>query len=145
MDIKKKILELLNKMNDDSKSVSNEAEQELCGILNGWMKKLRTIELATHNKQRSYPEAISIDGDYGGNIDYLPDRIFYSDEYDDNKYAYVFKTEWLDINEEKYFNTLLKQTISHKENLIHNVECSLYQHKLELADYRKLKFEDLNL
>lgn len=145
MDKKKKILELLNKMNDDSKSVSYEAEQELCGILNGCIKKLRTIEIATHNVQRSYPEVKSIDSDYGGNIDYLPCTIFYSDECDDNEYAYVFKTEWLDINEEEYFNTLLKQTISHKENLIHNVENSLYQHNLELADYRKLKFEDLNL
>ena len=145
MDIKKKILELLNKMNDDSKSVSYEAEQELCGILNDCMKKLRTIELATHNKQRSYPEAISIDSDYVGKIDYLPWAIFYSNDHDDCDYTCVFKTEWLDINEEEYFNTLLKQTISHKENLIHNVENSLHQHKLELADSRKLKFEDLNL
>lgn len=60
--MKDKILKLVEKMDDDSKSVSYAAEKELCEILTNIMKKKEAVEDACHINNMSYPDKIySID------------------------------------------------------------------------------------
>ena len=137
--MKEKILTLLREMTNDSRSASYKAEKELCKILTEVIDKLHTIEKKVGSYIRNYPEKIeSIDDEYYL-YDELPTEIYCNDE------DFCFKTEWLNINPQEYFETLKKKKINSIESTIFLVEHSLSEHKRDLQHLKELKFEDLEI
>lgn len=136
--MKEKILELLREMTNDSKSASYKAEKELCNILTGVIDKLYEVEK-----------------NVGLYIRYYPDKIW--NIYEDNRYIklpkeikcndgdFRFKTEWLDINLQEYFEKLKKSEIGSIKRTIERVEYSLCKHREEIKRIEELKFEDLGI
>lgn len=136
--MKEKILALLREMTNDSKSVSYEAEKELCNILTKVINKLHAIEEKVGWYVRIYPDKIK-SVDVYGYYDKLPKEI------DCNDGDFCFKTEWLDINLQEYFEELRKKTIGVIKCTITHVEYSLSEHRRDLAHLGLLKFEDLGI
>lgn len=136
--MKEKILALLREMTNDSKSVSYEAEKELCNILTEVINKLHTIEEKVGWHVRIYPDKIE-SVDVYGYYDKLPKEIDCNDD------DFCFKTEWLDINLQEYFEELRKKKISVIESTIFHVEYSLSEHRRDLTHLGLLKFEDLGI
>jgi predicted translin family RNA/ssDNA-binding protein len=137
--MKEKILTLLREMTSDSKSASYKAEKELCDILTGVINKLHTIEKTVGSYIRNYPEKIeSIDDEY-----YLYDELPIEIECNDGDF--YFKTEWLDINLQEYFEKLKKSEIGSIKHTIERVEYSLGKHREEIKRIEELKFEDLKI
>ena len=137
--MKEKILTLLREMTNDSKSASYKAEKELCSILTGVINKLHTIEKKVGSYIRYYPEKIeSIDDEYSW-YDELPIEIYCNDG------DFCFKTEWLDINLQEYFEKLKKSEIGSIKHTIERVEYSLVKHREEIKRIEELKFEDLGI
>lgn len=135
--MKDKILTLLREMRNDSRSASYKAEKELCGILTLAINQLNTIEEKTGWYVNNYPEKIeSIDECYWYNE--LPKEI------DCNDGDFCFKTEWLDINLEEYFEELKKSKTDGIKKYITQVEHSLSKYKEDLKRAEELKFEDIN-
>jgi hypothetical protein len=136
--MKEKILTLLREMTSDSKSASYKAERELCSILTGVINKLHTIEKKVGSYIRDYPEKIkSIDEDWY--YKELPKEI------ECNEGDFCFKTEWLDINPQEYFEKLKKSEIGSIKHTIERVEYSLGKHREEIKRIEELKFEDLGI
>ena len=136
--MKEKILTLLREMTSDSKSASYKAEKELCDILTGVINKLHTIEKKVGSYIRDYPDKIrNIDEPFWYNN--LPKEI------DCNDGDFCFKTEWLDINFQEYFEKLKKSEIGSIKHTIESVEYSLVKHREEIKRIEELKFEDLGI
>jgi hypothetical protein len=134
--MKEKILYLLREMTNDSKSVSYKAEKQLCNILTEVINKLHTIEKKVGRYEREYPNKIwSIDEWCW--YDKMPKEI------DCNDGDFCFKTEWLDINPQEYFEKLKKSEIGSIKHTIERVEYSLGKHREEIKRIEELKFEDL--
>lgn len=136
--MKEKILALLREMTNDSKSVSYKAEKELCNILTEVINKLHTIEKKVGWGVRNYPDKIESVDVYGW-YDELPKEIDCNDD------DFCFKTEWLDINLQEYFEELRKKKISGIKCTITHVEYSLGKHREDLERIGELKFEDLGI
>lgn len=135
--MKEKILYLLREMTNDSKSVSYKAEKELCDILTGVINKLSTIEEKVGYHLRDYPDKIkSIDNCYWYNL---------PKEFDCNDDEFCFKTKWLDVNLQEYFEELRKKKISYIKQAITSVEDSLNKYRENLKEIEELKFEDLGI
>lgn len=136
--MKDKILTLLREMTNDSKSASYKAEKELCNILTGVINKLNTIQETVGWCLRDYPDKIkSISDCYWYNK--LPKEIECNDG------DFCFKTEWLDINLQEFFEELRKKKISYIKHEITSVEYSLNKYKEDLSHFEQLKFEDLGI
>ena len=136
--MKEKVLHLLKEMTNDSKSVSYKAEKELCSILTGVIDKLYEVEKKVGLYIRYYTEKIeSIDKYCPYNE--LPKEI----ECNDGDFR--FKTEWLGINLQEYFEKLKKSEISSIKRTIERVEYSLVKHREEIKRIEELKFEDLGI
>lgn len=136
--MKEKILALLREMTNDSKSVSHKAEKELCNILTEVINKLHTIEEKVGWYVRNYPDKIE-SVDVYGYYDELPKEI------DCNDNDFCFKTDWLDINLQEYFEKLREKRISGIKSVITHVEYSLGEHRKELERIEELKFGDLEI
>lgn len=136
--MKDKILTLLREMTNDSKSASYKAERELCNILTEVINKLHTIERKVGWGVRNYPEKIESVDVYGW-YDELPKEIDCNDD------DFCFKTEWLDINLQEYFEELRKKKIRSIESTISHVEYSLGKHREDIKHIGELKFEDLGI
>lgn len=136
--MKNKILKLLREMTNDSKSVSYKAEKELCNILTEVINKLHAIEKTVGWSVRNYPDKIESIDVYGW-YDELPKEI------DCNDNDFCFKTEWLDINLQEYFEELRKKKIGSIKYTISRVEYSLGKHRENLERIGELKFEDLEI
>lgn len=136
--MKEKILALLREMTNDSKSVSYKAEKELCNILTEVINKLHTIEKKVGYGVMVYPNKIESIDVYGW-YDELPKEIDCNDDY------FCFKTEWLDINLQEYFEKLREKRIRIIKRTITDVEYSLSEHRRNLAHIGELKFEDLGI
>lgn len=135
-----KILKLVEKMDDDSKSVSYAAEKELCEILTNIMKKKEAVEDTCHINNMSYPDKIySIDwcNIRNKNDVRIIDSIMCNDE------EFKFELKWLDIDYEKYFEELKNHHIEYLEGLIKRVENTIVKHKEELEYCKNLKFENI--
>ena len=136
--MKEKILTLLREMTNDSKSASYKAEKELCNILTDVITKLHIIEKNVGSYIRDYPEKIkSIDECW--HYKELPKEIECNDG------DFCFKTEWLDINLQEYFEKLKKSEIGSIKHTIERVEYSLSKHREEIKRIEELKFEDLGI
>lgn len=136
MEIKTRILELLNEMLDDSKSKSYKAEKELCIILTEFINKKDKFENALGRYVYDYPKRIfNVENDF--RYEKLPDEIVCNDEY------FTFNTEWLDINWEEYFNQIKKDKVSYLTGLIERVEATVVKHKEELQKYSEMTFDDI--
>ena len=136
MNIKKRILELLNEMLDDSKSKSYKAEKELCNILTEFINKKDKFENALGKYVCDYPKKIfNVENCFS--YEKLPDEIVCNNEY------FTFYTEWLDINWEEYFNQIKKDKVSYLTGLIERVEATVIKHKKELQNFSEMAFEDI--
>lgn len=137
--MKEKILTLLREMRNDSKSASYKAEKELCKILTEVINKLYTVEKKVGSyTYLYYPEKIeSIDECW--HYKELPKEIECNDG------DFYFKTEWLDINLQEYFEKLKKSEIGSIKHTIERVEYSLVKHREEIKRLEELKFEDLGI
>ena len=136
--MKEKILTLLREMTNDSKSASYKAEKELCNILTSVINKLHTIEKRIGVYDTYYPEK----------IDNIYEDLWYSalpKEIYCNNGDFRFKTEWLDINLQEYFEKLKKSEINSIKHTIERVEYSLGKHREEIKRIEELKFEDLKI
>jgi hypothetical protein len=134
--MKEKILYLLREMTNDSKSASYKAEKQLCNILTEVINKLHTIEKKVGRYEREYPNKIwSIDEWCW--YDKMPKEI------DCNDGDFCFKTEWLDINPQEYFEKLKKEKINSIKNSIFHAKSTLCEHERDLQHIEELKFEDL--
>lgn len=108
--MKKRILELLNGMNSDSKSDSCKCERELCKILTSVIRKLNKIESVTGFRFRHYPTEIeSIEP--MGYLTELPKEIYCNY---DNDFDLIFRIEWLDCDFKEYFEELKRRRINLK-------------------------------
>ena len=135
--MKDKVLDLLREMTNDSKSVSDKAEKELCSILTELLNKINTIEKNVGYCVRYYPTkiwCINVDCRY----DELPKEIVCNTDF-------CFKTEWLDKNLQEYFEELKKKTISSIKDEITDLEYSLGEYRERLERTGELKFEDLGI
>lgn len=101
--MKEKIVELLNGMNSDSKSVFYKCEKELCKILTSVMDKKRKIEIYVDRYIQNYPYKITNIKSYGI-YNTLPENIWCNDE------EFRFETKWLDIDWKLYFEELKQGT-----------------------------------
>lgn len=136
--MKERILDLLRKMTDDSKSASYRAEKELCGVLTDVINRLEKIENALGYPVHNYPDKIDSIEEYGW-YDELPTYI------ECNYGDFTFHTEWLDIDLQKRFNDLKANRIDSIASTIAHVERSLAAHKKDLERITELRFEDLAL
>lgn len=136
--MKEKILTLLKEMRNDSRSASYKAEKELCSILTGVITKLHTIEKKVGAYIRNYPEKIE-------SIDEFWEYKKLPKEIECNNGNFWFKTEWLDINFQEYFEKLKKSEIGSIKHTIERVEYSLVKHREEIKRIEELKFEDLGI
>jgi len=130
--MKEKILVLLKEMRNDSKSASYKAEKELCSILTGVINKLHTIEKKVGSYIRDYPEKIESIAEFW-TYKKLPKEI------ECNGGDFWFKTEWLDINFQEYFEELKKNKIRGIKNYITQAEHSLSKYKEDLEHAKKTK------
>lgn len=135
--MKEKILSLLREMRNDSKSASYKAEKELCNILTDVITKRLTIEKKVGWYIEDYPDKIKSIDDCYWYVE-LPKEI------DCNDGDFCFKTEWLDINLEEYFEELKKSKTDGIKKYITQVEHSLSKYKEDLKRAEELKFEDIN-
>ena len=55
----------------------------------------------------------------------------------------VFKTEWLDIDWEERFNSVISGKISYLKGLIERVEATVVEHKKNLKKYSDMTFDDV--
>lgn len=137
--MKEKILNLLREMTNDSKAASHKAEKDLCNILNEMINKLHEVEEKVGWSVRDYPDKIdSIEVDFWYSA--LPEEINCNDYF-----CFKFKTEWLDINLQEYFEELKKKKINEVERYITQTEHSLSKYKENLKHVEELKFEDLGI
>lgn len=135
--MKDKVLDLLREMTNDSKSVSDKVEKELCSILTELLNKLHTIENTVGYGIGDYPNKIWCINVYDW-YDELPKEIVCNADF-------CFKTEWLDKNLQEYFEELKKKTISSIKDTITDLEYSLGKHRERLERTGELKFEDLGI
>lgn len=134
--MKQKILELLNGMNSDSKSVSRKYERELCKILTSVIDKKHKIESYADKYIQNYPEKIT-DVIPSGVYTTLPEIIWCNDD------EFDFETKWLDIDWESYFEELKQSSIRGIEHTIKQVERSIMNHKERITILSNRQFNDL--
>lgn len=135
--MKKRILELLNGMNSDSKSVSYECEKELCKILTSIVDKKHKIESYADKYIADYPDRIT-DVESLGIYNCLPEIIWCNDD------EFKFETKWLDIDWEAYFEELKQSSINSIKHTIKQVEISIMKHKERMAILSHRRFNDLD-
>ena len=136
--MKQRILELLNGMTSDSKSVSYKCEKELCKILTSVIDKKHKIESYADKNNKFYPDKIT-DVEDLGICKTLPDTIWCNDD------DFKFETKWLDIDWESYFEELKQSSIRGIERTIEQVEKSIMNHKERIAILSNRQFNDLEL
>ena len=136
MEIKTRILELLNEMHDDSKIKSNKAERELCKILTNFINKLNAFDEALDAYIHHYPNRIyTVESEY--KYKKLPEEIYCNDG------DFTFETEWLDVNWEERFNSVITGKISYLKGLIERVEATVVEHKKNLKKYSDMTFDNV--
>ena len=106
-EIKNKIIELSRGMASDSKRESYRCEKELCAILQEIADKKMNIESMLNVYYYDYFPIKEID--YLDTI-YLEDCIELPEEISCNCGEFIFYTEWIDMDWEKYFEEV--RTIS---------------------------------
>jgi hypothetical protein len=134
--MKERILELLNGMNSDSKSASYKCEKELCKILTSVIDKKDKIESYADKYIEDYPDIIT-EVESLGIYNCLPDIIWCNEE------EFKFKTKWLDIDWESYFEELKQDSIKGIQKTIERLEDSTIKYKESLKNISNRNFEDL--
>ena len=136
MDLKTKILELLNGMQADSKSESYKSERELCDLLTKFINKKEQFENALDKYLCDYPKHIyQVESEC--HYKELPEVIYCNEE------DFRFYTDWLDIDWEEYFNTIRSGNISYLTGLIERVEATVVEHKKNLKKYSDITFDNI--
>lgn len=136
MEIKTRILELLNEMHDDSKTKSYKAERELCEILTKFINKQNAFEKALDTYIHDYPKRIyTVESEY--KYKELPEEIYCNDD------DFIFETEWLDTDWEERFNSVITGKISYLKGLIERVEATVVEHKKNLKKYSDMTFDNV--
>ena len=100
------------------------------------IQKKEKVETYADRYIMDYPDKIT-SIEFYGLYDYLPDVIWCNSE------EFKFKTEWLDIDWESYFEDLKQSSIRGIEHTIKQVEKSIMNHKEKMAILSNRQFNDL--
>lgn len=136
--LKELALKYYREMGSDSKHKSAESERKLCEILNHVITKMEIIEDAADYGFRDYPYRI-YEIEYDGYYGKLPEELECNKDVDD----FIFKTSWLDLNYEVYYEELKARNINCINYTIERLEHSLQSHKNNLQKLLNSKFSDI--
>lgn len=130
-EIKNKIIELSKGMASDSKKESYRCEKEICAILQKIVDKKMNIESMLDVYYDDYFPIKEIDylnTTYLENCTELPEEISCNDG------GFIFRTEWIDMDWEKYFEEVKKTKLGYMASNINTIEHNL---AYEIARYEK--------
>ena len=120
---RERVLDLIYRINTDSKTETYKAERELCELLSAVINAMWQIENYTERYIRDYPYDCKIydvqNLSFYGKIGKLPKEIRCNVEKYDN---FVFFTEWLDINLDDYFKQMQTRAIRYERIKFDNLK-----------------------
>lgn len=131
-EIKNKIIELSRGMASDSKKESYRCEKEICAILQKIVDKKMNIENMLDVYYCDYFPIKEIDY---LNTTYFEDCNELPEEISCNDGEFIFYTEWIDMDWEKYFEEVKEKKLGYIKSHINNIEHDLAHEK---ACYKKL-------
>ena len=140
---RERVLDLINKINStDSKTETYKVERELCELFSAVIDAKYQIEHYIDNYIMDYPfkcKIYSIENlSFYGKIGQLPESIKCNadDYYED----FVFYTEWLDINLDEYFKTLLDDSLQYEKNRLEDLDKKYHtQRKTKIGKIERLE------
>ena len=138
-EIKNKIIELSRGMASDSKKESYRCEKELCAILQEIADKKMNIENMLDVYYYDYFPIKEID--YLDTI-YLEDCIELPEEISCNCGEFIFYTEWIDMDWEKYFEEVKETKLRYMKSKIDDFENNLAHEKARYEKYNNLTYKE---
>ena len=149
-EIKNKIIELSRGMASDSKKESYRCEKELCAILQEIADKKMNIESMLNVYYYDYfpikpveptepvltEETVTID------TIYLEDCIELPEEISCNCGEFIFHTEWIDMDWEKYFEEVKETKLGYIKSKINDIENNLANEKARYEKYNNLTYKE---
>ena len=138
-EIKNKIIELSRGMASDSKKESYRCEKELCAILQEIADKKMNIESMLNVYYYDYFPIKEID--YLDTI-YLEDCIELPEEISCNCGEFIFYTEWIDMDWEKYFEEVKETKLGYIKSNINKLENNLANEKARYEKYSNLTYKE---
>lgn len=138
-EIKNKIIELSRGMASDSKKESYRCEKELRAILQEIADKKMNIESMLNVYYYDYFPIKEID--YLDTI-YLEDCIELPEEISCNCGEFIFYTEWIDMDWEKYFEEVKETKLRYIKSKIDDIENNLANEKARYEKYNNLTYKE---
>ena len=138
-EIKNKIIELSRGMASDSKKESYRCEKELCAILQKIADKKMNIESMLNVYYYNYFPIKEID--YLDTI-YLENCIELPEEISCNCGEFIFYTEWIDMDWEKYFEEVKETKLRYIKSKIDDIENNLANEKARYEKYNNLTYKE---
>lgn len=137
-EIKNKIIELSRGMASDSKKESYRCEKEICGILQKILDKKMYIESVLDVYYCDYVPIKEIDY---LNTTYLEDCNELPEEISCNDGEFIFYTEWIDMDWEKYFEEVKETKLGYIKSNIYKLEYNLAHEKACYEKFSNLTFK----
>lgn len=138
-EIKNKIIELSRGMASDSKKESYRCEKEICAILQKIVDKKMNIENKLDVYHCDYFPIKEID--YLDTI-YLEDCNELTEEISCNCGEFIFYTEWIDMDWEKYFEDVKETKLRYIKSKIDDIENNLDSEKARYEKYNNLTYKE---
>ena len=138
-EIKKKIIELSRGMASDSKKESYRCEKEICAILQKIADKKMNIESKLNVYYYDYfpiKEIDYLDTIYLEGCNELPEEISCNDG------EFIFYTEWIDMDWEKYFEEVKETKLGYIKSNINKLENNLAHEKACYEKYNNLTYKE---
>lgn len=139
-EIKNKIIELSRGMASDSKKESYKCEKELCAILQKIADKKMNIESMLDVYYYDYFPIKEIDY---LNTTYLENCIELPEEISCNCGEFIFYTEWIDMDWEKYFEEVKETKLRYIKSKIDDIENNLDSEKARYEKYNNLTYKEM--
>lgn len=138
-EIKNKIIELSRGMASDSKKESYRCEKEICAILQKIADKKMNIENMLDVYYCDYfpiKEIDYLDTTYLEDCNELPEEISCNDG------GFIFYTEWIDMDWEKYFEEVKETKLGYMKTQIDIIEKQLANEKARYEKYSNLTYKE---
>ena len=138
-EIKNKIIELSRGMASDSKKESYKCEKELCAILQKIADKKMNIESMLNVYYYDYfpiKEIDYLDTIYLEGCNELPEEISCNDG------GFIFRTEWIDMDWEKYFEEVKETKLGYIKSQIGIIEKQLANEKARYEKFNNLTYKE---
>ena len=138
-EIKNKIIELSRGMASDSKKESYRCEKEICAILQKIADKKMNIESMLNVYYYDYfpiKEIDYLDTIYLEGCNELPEEISCNDG------EFIFYTEWIDMDWEKYFEEVKETKLRYIKSKIDDIENNLDSEKARYEKYNNLTYKE---